>query len=192
MADQDESFVDAVMEECRAKMGKAVDHTRDELSTIRTGRAAPVLVEKIKVDYYGSDVPLQQLAGIQVPEAKLMVITPYDKGSLKAIEKAIMNSDLGINPNNDGTVIRLSFPPLTEERRREMVKIAHHKAEEGRVAVRNTRRAARKDLEALEKDGEISGDELDRAEKDLERVTHDHVTDIDRVLQHKEEELLAV
>jgi ribosome recycling factor len=192
MADQDDSFVDAVMDECRGKMGKAVDHTRDELATIRTGRAAPVLVEKIKVDYYGSDVPLQQLAGIQVPEAKLMVITPYDKGSLKAVEKAIMNSDLGINPNNDGTVIRLSFPPLTEERRRELVKVAHHKAEEGRVAVRNTRRAARKDLESLEKDGDISGDELERAEKDLERVTHEFVTEIDRVLQHKEEELLAV
>ena len=192
MADSDETFIDAVMDDCRGKMAKAVEHTRSELSTIRTGRAAPVLVEKLRVEYYGSEVPLQQLAGIQVPEAKLMVITPYDKGSLKAIEKAIQNSDLGVNPNNDGTVIRLSFPPLTEERRREMVKVAHNKAEEGRVAVRNTRRAARKDLEALEKDGEISSDELDRAEKDLERVTHEYVSEIDRVLQHKEEELLAV
>ncbi len=192
MADSDESFIDAVMDDCRGKMAKAVEHTRGELSTIRTGRAAPALVEKIRVDYYGSEVPLQQLAGIQVPEAKLMVITPYDKGSLKAVEKAIMNSDLGINPNNDGTVIRLTFPPLTEERRREMVKVAHHKAEEGRVAIRNTRRAARKDLEALEKDGDISSDELDRAEKDLERITHEYVAEIDRVLQHKEEELLAV
>lgn len=191
MADE-ESFIDAVMEDCRDKMAKAVEHTRGELSTIRTGRAAPALVEKIRVEYYGSDVPLQQLAGIQVPEAKLMVITPYDKGSLKSIEKAIMNSDLGINPNNDGSVIRLSFPPLTEERRKEMVKVAHHKAEEGRVAVRNSRRSARKDLEGLEKDGDISTDELERAEKDLERVTHEYVAEIDRVLQHKEEELLAV
>ena len=188
----EDSYVDAVMEDCRSKMSRAVEHTRSELASIRTGRAAPALVEKIRVDYYGSEVPLQQIAGIQVPEAKLMVITPYDKASLKSIEKAIMNSDLGINPNNDGTVIRLTFPPLTEERRREMVKVAHHKAEEGRVAVRNARRSARKDLEGLEKDGEISSDELDRAEKDLERVTSEYVTDIDRVLQHKEEELLAV
>jgi ribosome recycling factor len=137
-------------------------------------------------------VPLQQLAGIQVPEAKLMVITPYDKGSLKAIEKAIQNSDLGVNPNNDGTVIRLSFPPLTEERRKSFVKVAHQKAEEGRVAVRNIRRSARKDLEALEKDGEISRDELDGAEKELEKVTHEFVAEIDRVLHNKEEELLAV
>ncbi len=188
----EETYVDAVMDDCRAKMAKAVEHTRSELATIRTGRAAPALVEKIRVEYYGSEVPLQQLAGIQVPEAKLMVITPYDKSSLKAIERAIMNSDLGINPNNDGVVIRLTFPPLTEERRREMVKVAHHKAEEGRVAVRNTRRSARKDLEALEKDGDLSSDELDRAEKDLDRVTSEHVSEIDRVLQHKEEELLAV
>ena len=152
----------------------------------------PALVEKLRVEYYGSEVPLQQLAGIQVPEARLMVITPYDKASLKAIEKAIQNSDLGINPSNDGTMIRLAFPPLTEERRKEMVKVVHHKAEEGRVAVRNLRRSARKDLEALEKDGDISSDELERAEKDLERVTQEHVADIDRLLQHKEEELLEV
>jgi ribosome recycling factor len=189
---EEESYVDAVIDDSRAKMAKAVEHARGELATIRTGRAAPALVEKLRVDYYGSEVPLQQLAGIQVPEAKLMVITPYDKSSLKAIEKAIMGSDLGINPTNDGTVIRLAFPPLTEERRREMVKVAHHKAEEGRVAVRNLRRAARKDLEALEKDGDISNDELERAEKDLERVTHEYVSEIDRALQHKEEELLAV
>ena len=188
----EDSYVDAVLEDCRSKMAKAIEHTRSEFGTIRTGRAAPALVEKIRVDYYGSEVPLQQLAGIQVPEAKLMLITPYDKGSLKAIEKAIQNSDLGVNPGNDGDVIRLNVPPLTEERRKEMVKVAHHKAEDGRVAVRNLRRAARKDLEALEKDGDISSDELDRAEKDLDRVTHEFIADIDRVLQHKEEELLAV
>jgi ribosome recycling factor len=188
----DDNYVDAVLEDCRDKMAKALEHTRAEFATIRTGRAAPALVEKLRVEYYGSEVPLQQLAGIQVPEAKLMVITPYDKSSLKAIERAIQNSDLGVNPNNDGVVIRLTFPPLTQERRKAMVKVAHAKAEEGRVAVRNLRRAARKDLEAFEKDGEISSDELDRAEKDLERVTHDFVADIDRVLQHKEEELLAV
>jgi ribosome recycling factor len=189
---EEESYVDAVLDDCREKMSKALDHTRGEFSSIRTGRAAPALVEKLRVDYYGSEVPLQQLAGIQVPEAKLMVITPYDKGALKAIEKAIQNSDLGVNPNNDGALIRLTFPPLTEERRKAMVKVAHGKAEDGRVAVRNLRRAARKELEAFEKDGEISSDELDRAEKELERITHEFVADIERVLHHKEEELLAV
>jgi ribosome recycling factor len=189
---EQDSYVDAVLEDCRSKMDKALEHTRGDLASIRTGRAAPVLVEKLKVDYYGSEVPLQQLAGIQVPEAKLMVITPYDKSTLKAIEKAILNSDLSINPGNDGSVIRLVFPPLTEERRKEMVKVAHHKAEEGRVSVRNLRRTARKDLEGLEKDGDISSDELERAERDLERLTHEYVTEIDRALQHKEGELLAV
>jgi ribosome recycling factor len=191
MADEDD-YVEAVLEDCREKMAKAIEHTRGEFSAIRTGRAAPALVEKLRVDYYGSEVPLQQLAGIQVPEAKVMVITPYDKSSLKAIERAIQNSDLGVNPNNDGAIIRLSFPPLTEERRKVMVKVAHGKAEDGRIAIRNLRRAARKDLEALEKDGDISTDELDRAEKDLERVTHEFVAEVDRVLHHKEEELLAV
>ncbi|MGI8493022.1 MAG: ribosome recycling factor [Acidimicrobiales bacterium] len=188
----DDGYVDAVLDDSRDKMSKAVEHTRVEFATIRTGRAVPALVEKLKVDYYGAETPLQQLAGIQVPEAKTLLITPYDKGSLKSIEKAIQNSDLGVNPNNDGSVIRLSFPPLTEERRKAMVKVAHAKAEDGRVAVRNVRRGARKDLEALEKDGEISGDDLERAEKELERVTHEYVAEIDRVLQHKEGELLAV
>jgi ribosome recycling factor len=186
------SLLDAEIEDCREKMAKAVGHTQTEFSTVRTGRAAPALVEKLKVEYYGAEVPLQQLAGIQVPEARLMVITPYDKTSLKAIEKAIQHSDLGINPNNDGTVIRLGFPPLTEERRKDMVKLVHHKAEEGRVAIRNLRRAARKDLEALEKDGDISSDELDRAEKELEKVTHEYVAEVDRMVQHKEQELMIV
>jgi len=188
----EDNYVDAVLEDLRDKMAKAVEHTRSDFASIRTGRAAPALVEKLKVDYYGSEVPLQQLAGIQVPEAKVLVIAPYDKGSLKAIEKAIQNSDLGVNPGNDGNVIRLTFPPLTEERRKEYVKAAHHKAEDGRVAVRNIRRSARKDLEALEKDGEISSDELERAEKDLEKVTHEYVAEIDRLLHNKEEELLVV
>jgi ribosome recycling factor len=188
----EDNYVAAVLEDLRDKMVKAVEHTRGEFSSIRTGRAAPALVEKLKVDYYGSEVPLQQLAGIQVPEAKVLVIAPYDKGSLKAIEKAIQNSDLGVNPNNDGTIIRLNFPPLTEERRKEYVKAAHHKAEEGRVSVRNIRRSARKDLESLEKDGDISSDDLERAEKDLDRVTHEFVAEIDRLLHNKEEELLVV
>ncbi len=188
----DESFVEAVLDDCREKMAKAVGHTQTDFGGVRTGRAAPVLVEKLRVDYYGSEVPLQQLAGIQVPEARLMVITPYDKSSLKSIEKAIQQSDLGINPSNDGTVIRLVFPMLTEQRRKELVKVVHHKAEDGRVAVRNLRRSARKDLESLEKDGDISSDELDRAEKDLEKLTHEYVAEIDRMLENKEKELLSV
>lgn len=188
----DDEYVDAVLEECREKMARAVGHTQEEFATLRTGRAAPALVEKLRVEYYGSEVPLQQLAGIQVPEARLLVIAPYDKSSLGAIEKTLQASDLGLNPNNDGLVIRLSFPPLTEERRRALVKVAHAKAEEGRVAVRGVRRGARKDLEAFEKDGEISSDDLDRAERELEKVTKEYIEGIERVLQHKEDELLAV
>ena len=189
---EDDSLIGAALSHARDKMGKAVAHVQSEFSAIRTGRASPALVEKLKVDYYGTEVPLQQLAGFSVPEARLLVITPYDKGSLKAVEKAIQNSDLGINPNNDGQVIRLNFPPLTQERRKELVRLVKHKAEEGRVAVRNLRRSVRHDLEALEKDGDISSDELERAEKELERVTHDYVAEIDRMLHHKEQEMLEV
>ena len=188
----DETLVGAVMDESREKMHKAVAHAQAEFGTVRTGRASPALVEKLRVDYYGTPVPLQQLAGFSVPEARLLVITPYDKGAIKAIEKAIMQSDLNINPGNDGVVIRLAFPPLTEERRKEMVKVVKHKAEEARVAVRAIRRAARHDLEALEHDGDIAADDLERAEKEMERVTHDHVAEIDKMLQHKEQELLEV
>lgn len=188
----DESFAETVLQDGREKMAKAVAHTQADFASVRTGRAAPALVEKLRIDYYGTGVPLQQVAGIQVPEARMMVITPYDKSTLKAIEKAILQSDLGVNPNNDGTLIRLNFPALTEERRKAMVKVVHHKAEEGRIAVRNLRRASRKDLEMLEKDGDISSDELDRAEKELDQVTHEFVSEIDRMLEHKEQELLVV
>lgn len=188
----EDSLIDAVLADSREKMTKAVAHAQGEFASVRTGRASPVLVEKLRVDYYGSEVPLQQLAGFNVPEARLLVVTPYDKGALKAIEKAIQNSDLGINPSNDGQVIRLTFPPLTEERRKEMVKVVKHKAEEARVAIRNVRRAARHDLEALEKDGDISSDELERSEKEMEKITHEYVAEIDRMLAHKEQELLEV
>ena len=189
-----DTLVDAAVDDCKERMARAVEHTKSEFASLRTGRAVPVLVEKLKVEYYGAEVPLQQLAGLHVPEARVLVITPYEKGPavIKAIEKAVQSSDLGITPSNDGSVIRLLFPVLTAERRKELVKVAHQKAEDGRVAVRNVRRATRKDLEGLEKDGDISTDELDRAEKELEHVTHDFVADIDRVLHHKEEELLAV
>ncbi len=188
----DDSLIGAVFSDTREKMAKAVSHVQGDFSSIRTGRATPSLVEHLRVEYYGSETPLQQIAGFNVPEARLLVITPYDKSSLQAIEKAIQQADLGINPSNDGTVIRLSIPPLTEERRKEFVKVAKHKAEDGRVAVRNVRRAARHDLDALEKDGDISSDELERAEKELEKLTGDHVAEIDKMLQHKEQELLEV
>lgn len=188
----DDTLVGAVLEDAREKMHKAVAHTQADFSTVRTGRASPGMVENLKIDYYGTETPLKQLAGFNVPEARLLVITPFDKSSMKAIEKAIQNSDLGINPSNDGVVIRLTVPALTEERRKDLVKMVHHKAEDGRVAVRNVRRASRKDLEELEHGGDIGGDELERAEKELEKVTHDHVAEIDRMLQHKEAELLEV
>jgi ribosome recycling factor len=183
----DETLLDATL-----RMAQAVEHTQSQFATVRTGRATPALVEKLAVKYYGADVPLQQLAGFSVPEARLLVVKPHDPNAMAAVERAIRDSDLGVAPANDGVVIRLAFPPLTEERRREYVKVAKHMAEEGRVAVRNVRRDARKHLESSEKSGEISVDELDRAEKELERVTHEHTDEIDRALARKEQELLEV
>ena len=174
------------------KMDKAVEHVQGQFATVRTGRAAPVLVERLTAEYYGAPVPIQQLATIQVPEARVLLVKPHDRGSLGAIERAIRDSDLGVSPNNDGVVIRLNFPPLTEERRREYVKVVKHMAEEGRIAVRNIRRDARKHMEASEKASEISADDLERAEKELEKITHDHVEKIDAALGRKEEELLEV
>jgi ribosome recycling factor len=187
-----DTLIDAAIDDCKERMARVVEHTKSDFASLRTGRASPALVEKIKVEYYGSEVPLQQLAGFHVPEARVLVITPYDKGPavIKSIEKAIQSSDLGVTPGNDGSLIRLVFPLLTAERRKELVKVAHQKAEDGRVAVRNLRRSTRKDLEALEKDGDVSSDELDRAEKDLDKLTHDYTAEIDRVLAHKEQELL--
>jgi ribosome recycling factor len=181
-----------VLDDCADRMKKAVAHLQSEFAAVRTGRASPGLVEKLRVEAYGSEVPLQQIAGFGVPEPRVLTISPYDKSTLKAIEKAIQQSDLGVNPSNDGEIIRLVFPELTEETRKNMVKLAHKRAEEGRVAVRNARRHARQELEHLEKDGEISKDDLDRAEKDLEKRTHDVVTEIDELLKHKETELLSI
>ncbi|MDP8937380.1 MAG: ribosome recycling factor [Actinomycetota bacterium] len=185
-------MIDDVLLETEDKMDKAVAHTQADFATVRTGRASPAMVERLKVEYYGTEVPLQQLAGFSVPEARLLVVTPYDKSSIKAIERAIQLSDLGITPSNDGQVIRLVVPQLTGDRRKELVRMVKHKAEEGRVAVRNVRRAARHELEALEREGEISIDDLDRAEKDLDKVTHEHVAEIDKMLARKEQELLEV
>ena len=185
-------MTDDILLEAIDKMDKAVEHAQTQFTTIRTGRATPALVEKLIVSYYGADVPLQQLAGFQVPEARTLVIKPHDRGSLNAIEKAIRDSDLGMSPSNDGVIIRLNFPMLTEERRRDYVELVKNMAEDGRVAVRNVRRDARKQLETAEKAGEVSADELDRAEKELDKITHDHVEHIDKAVQRKEQELLEV
>jgi len=188
----DSDVVGMVLDDTREKMVKAAEHTSVELATIRTGRATPALVDKLRVDYYGASTPLQQIAGVAAPEPRLLVISPYDKTSMKAIEKAIQESDLGINPQNDGTVIRLAIPALTEERRRDLAKQAKHKAEDGRIAVRNLRRQARHELDAFEKDGEVGTDEVERAERDLDKLTSDYVGRIDEMLRHKEADLLQV
>jgi ribosome recycling factor len=180
----------AKVEEAHTKMDSAIEHLRGEFGTLRTGRAAPALVEKLKVEVYGSEMPLQQLAGITAPEARVLAISPYDKSNLKAIEKAIQASDLGVNPSNDGAIIRITFPELTGDRRKELVKVAKKMAEDARIATRNVRRHARQELEHQEKDGDLSKDELDRIEKDLEKLTHDKVAEIDNLLSHKEKELL--
>ena len=173
-------------------MGKAVDHVQAQFIGVRTGRANASLVDKIQVEYFGAFVPLQQLASFQVPEARMLVVKPHDSGSIAAIEKAIQASDLGLSPSNDGVVIRLSFPALTEERRKEFVKVVKNMAEDGRIAVRNVRRDARKILETAKKDGDISQDELDRAEKELEQLTQATVDTIDKAFTRKEHELLEV
>jgi ribosome recycling factor len=178
--------------EAMDKMDKAVEHVQSQFATVRTGRASPALVERLNVEYYGAPVPLQQLASVQVPEARMLLIKPHDRGALESVERAIRDSDLGVSPNNDGVVIRLNFPPLTEERRREYVKVVKTMAEDGRIAIRNIRRDARKHMEAAEKEGDISADDLERAEKELEQITHDHVEKVDAALGRKEEELLEV
>jgi len=182
----------AKVDEAKDKMRKAVLHMQEEFAGIRTGRATPAIVEKLRVDYYGSEVPLQQLASFSVPEPRVLVISAYDKSAIKAIEKAIQASDVGVTPSNDGALIRLTFPELTADRRKQLVKVVKARAEDGRVAVRNVRRHVRQELEHLEKDGEISRDDLDRIEKDLEKLTHDVIAEIDTMSGHKEKELLEV
>jgi ribosome recycling factor len=187
-----DELIKLVLDDAHEKMHKAVDHARAEFSGVRTGRAAPALVEKIIVDYYGSEVPLQQIAGFQVPEARMLVISPYDKASLGAIEKAIQLSDLGLNPSNDGQVIRLTFPQLTADRRKELVKVVKGMAEDGRIAIRNVRRAARHEIDGLAKDNEATEDDVVRAEKELDKLTHAQEAEIDKALEQKEQELLEV
>lgn len=184
--------VESAMKEGTEKMAKAIVVLKDELAGIRTGRATPALLSRIVVDYYGTQVPIQQLASYSVPEPRTLVIQPFDKNAISAMEKAIMSSDVGITPGNDGNVIRLSFPPLTEERRKELIKLVHHRGEEGRVAVRNIRRHTKEELERLEREGRISEDDLVRSEKELQKQTDKHVAEIDEVVAHKEAELKEI
>jgi ribosome recycling factor len=184
--------VETALAEATQKMTKAISVLKDELAGIRTGRATPALLSRIVVEYYGTQVPIQQLASFSVPEPRTLMITPFDKNAISSMEKAIMSSDVGITPSNDGNVIRLSFPPLTEERRKELIKVVHHRGEEGRVAVRNIRRHSKEELERLEREGGISEDDLVRAEKELQRLTDKHVAEVDEVVAHKETELKEI
>jgi ribosome recycling factor len=173
-------------------MDKAISVLKDELGSIRTGRATPALLSRIVVDYYGTQVPIQQLASFSVPEPRTLLIQPYDKNAISSMEKAILASDVGITPSSDGNVIRLSFPPLTEERRKELVKVVHQRGEEGRVAVRNVRRHSKEELERLQRAGTISEDDLARSEKELQKLTDHHVAEIDEIVVHKERELKEI
>ena len=186
-------MISEILATANEKMSKAIDAAKEDFGNVRTGRANPQLFQKVMVDYYGTPTPLAQLAQLANPEARTIVITPYDKSALKAIEAAVRSMpNLDANPQNDGNLIRVVLPDLTEERRKEYVKVVKNMSEEGRVAVRNVRRDARKSLETAEKDGEISKDDLERAEKELEKITHDHVEAIDKALARKEHELLEV
>jgi ribosome recycling factor len=184
--------IDETLLAAEEKMDKAVEVAKEDFATIRTGRANPAMFSKIMVDYYGSPTPLQQLASFTTPEARTILISPFDASSMHAVEKAIRDSDLGVNPTDDGKVIRVTLPQLTEERRRDYVKLAKAKAEEARVAIRNIRRHAKDELDRIVRDGEAGEDEVARAEKELDSLTKKHVELIDQVLAHKEKELLEV
>ena len=185
-------MIEDILKEAEGKMRRAIEVAKEEFSGIRTGRANPALLNRLMVDYYGTPTPLQQLASISAPEARLLVVSPYDRNATAGIEKAIRNSDLGINPANDGQVIRLAFPPLTEERRKDLIKLVHQRAEDARVAVRNVRRHSKEEMERLEHDHAISEDELRRGEKELQKLTDQHVAEVDEATAHKEKELLEV
>jgi ribosome recycling factor len=184
--------IESAMKDAHHKMEQAISHLKEDLAGIRTGRATPAVLNRITVEYYGTPVPLNQLASMSVPEPRLLQVQPFDKNSIGAIEKAIMSSDLGITPSNDGNLIRLAFPQLTEERRKELVKQVHHRAEEGRVAVRNIRRHTKEEMEKLEREGGISEDDLIRAEKELQKLTDRFVAEVDQIQGHKEQELMEV
>lgn len=185
-------MIEEALFDAEEKMEKAVAVARDDLSSIRTGRANPGMFARVAVDYYGSMTPITQLSSVNVPEARMVVIKPYEASQLKAIEEAIRNSDLGVNPTNDGNVIRVAIPQLTEERRRELVKQAKSKGEDAKVSVRNVRRRAMEELHRIRKDGDAGEDEVGRAEKELDKATHTYTTQIDELVKHKEGELLEV
>ena len=185
-------MIDDTLLDAEERMDKAVTVAKEDFSGIRTGRATPAMFNKIVIEYYGAVTPVNQLASLSVPEPRMAVISPYDKGSLGLIERAIRDSDLGVNPTNDGNIIRIVFPQLTEERRREFIKVARTKAEDAKISIRNIRRKAKDDLDRLVKDGETGEDDVGRAEKELERTTASYITSVDELLRHKEAELLEV
>ena len=188
----DDAMSDVLLDEAEERMTKSVDSCRNELATVRTGRASPHLLDRIIVDYYGADTPLKQLANVAATDARLLTLTPYDKNAIGLIEKAIQESDLGLTPSNDGNVIRLQIPDLTEERRREMVKVVHGVGESGKVSIRNVRRDVMNDLREMKKDGDIGEDDERRAESELQRLTDDAVNGIDDALKAKEAEIMEV
>jgi ribosome recycling factor len=185
-------MIDELLQDAREHMEKSVDATRSKFGSVRTGRATPHLLDRINVDYYGTQTPLKQLATVSAPEARLLTVQPYDKSSIKNIERAILESDVGLTPNNDGQIIRLQVPELTEERRKELVKVVRHLAEEGRVAIRNIRRDVMHDLRELRDAGEAGSDDEHRAEESLQKLTDEKVKELDAVLKAKEEEILEV
>jgi len=185
-------LIDELLVDAGERMTKSVEATKGEFGTVRTGRASPALLDRVNVDYYGAQTPLKQLAQISAPEARMLVVTPYDKTSIKAIEKAIMESDLGLTPGNDGNIIRLTIPELTEERRKDLVRVLRGIAEDGRVAVRNVRRDIMHDLRELKKEGDVGGDDEHRAEDSLQKLTDERVHEIDNLLKGKEQEILEV
>ena len=185
-------LTDELIKDARDRMGKSVESIRHEFGSVRTGRASPALLDRISVEYYGTVTPLKQLATINAPEARLLTIQPYDKSSIKAIERAILESDVGLTPNNDGNLIRLGVPELTEERRKQLVKVVRHIAEEGRVAIRNIRRDVMHDLRELKEAGEAGSDDEHRAEVELQKVTDARIGELDELLKHKEAEILEV
>jgi ribosome recycling factor len=188
--EEESELISDLLTEAKQKMEMAADHVGNEFATVRTGRANPQLLHRITVDYYDTPTPLQQLASISVPEPRLLMIQPFDKSTVGDIERSLQQADLGLNPSNDGTVIRIAFPPLTEERRQELIKVVRHMAEDGRVAIRNVRRHAKSDMEALH--GEISDDDIRRGEDELQDLTDNYVDTIDSLLGNKEDELLEV
>src|SRR5436190_11227231 len=187
-----DELLDELLGDASERMQKSVESCRHELATVRTGRASPHLLDRIVVDYYGTETPLRQLANVAAPDARLLTLTPYDRSAMKAIEKAILESDVGLTPNNDGQVIRLQVPELNEERRRELVRVVHGIAEEGRIAVRNIRRDIMGDLRELKKEGDAGADDEHRAEQELQKLTDSATKEIDALLQAKEEEILEV